>query len=100
MLLAILGLLTGVGIDITLMSIALAGGIPVGWTWLTLPAAVTGFAMFVVAARNRLRLGAVIAAIVLTGAALTAGAVTLRQKKDLQKSRYELVLKHKNPFPV
>jgi hypothetical protein len=70
LLLAYMGLLCGLGLDLIAVAVALEAGATMHWIWLSLLAVVAGFGAFVVFARSRLRVGALVTAVVLLAAFL------------------------------
>jgi hypothetical protein len=70
LLLAYMGLLSGLGLDLIAVAVALAAGADMHWLWLSLLAVIAGFAAFVVFARSRLRVGALVTAVILLAAFL------------------------------
>jgi hypothetical protein len=70
LLLAAMGLLTGLGLDLTAVTLALLSGAGVSLFWVSLLGVLAGFGAFAFFARNRLRVGAVITALALLTAFL------------------------------
>lgn len=86
LLLAYLGLLCGLGLDLIAVVVALEAGATMHWIWLSLAAVITGFGAFVVFARSRLRVGALVTAVILLAAFLLFHALPRHRRAAVDYS--------------
>ncbi len=86
LLLAYLGLLCGLGLDLIAVVVALEAGATMHWIWLSLAAVITGFGAFVVFARSRLRVGALVTAVILLAAFLLLHALPRHRRASVDYS--------------
>lgn len=83
LLLAAMGILFGMGLDLIAVVVTFEAGATMHWIWLSLLAVITGFGAFVLFARSRLRWGALVTAVVLLAAFLLFHALPRHRRASV-----------------